>query len=287
MLKEIEQFVNWVRRRNTQARTWRDYGYDLKQFVAVVGDKPPEQVETASQSNQRRDALLERATFYLMWQGGLRLGEVEELRLPDLDLDNCKVTIRQAKGLQDRVVYLTGRVVAVLQAYLTVRGQGPTNHVFLYRNRALRKDIIRARLKAVGQRVGVAVTPHQLRHTCATQLLNAGCRVTSIQRLLGHRRLNSTMVYARVHDHTLAHDYFSAMAQIEQQLEPDEGDDPSLPTLLAQLQAGPLTPAQEEALEALQARISALAQASTGPSSIKESFSLVTQPVTNSEGGDG
>lgn len=44
MLSEIEQFVNWVRRRNPQARTWRDYRYDLNQFAAVVGDKPPDQV---------------------------------------------------------------------------------------------------------------------------------------------------------------------------------------------------------------------------------------------------
>lgn len=41
MLVEIESFVNWVRRRNPTARTWRDYGYDLAQFVAVVGDRPP------------------------------------------------------------------------------------------------------------------------------------------------------------------------------------------------------------------------------------------------------
>lgn len=41
MLRDIDRFVNWVRRRNPQARTWRDYGYDLKQFVAVVGDHPP------------------------------------------------------------------------------------------------------------------------------------------------------------------------------------------------------------------------------------------------------
>lgn len=41
MLKEINAFVNWLRRRNPQARTWRDYRYDLKQFAAVVGDKPP------------------------------------------------------------------------------------------------------------------------------------------------------------------------------------------------------------------------------------------------------
>jgi len=41
MLAEIESFINWVRRRNPTARTWRDYGYDLAQFVAVVGHRPP------------------------------------------------------------------------------------------------------------------------------------------------------------------------------------------------------------------------------------------------------
>ena len=44
MLREIEQFVNWVRRRNPQARTWRDYGYDLSQFAAIVGDCSPNTV---------------------------------------------------------------------------------------------------------------------------------------------------------------------------------------------------------------------------------------------------
>jgi hypothetical protein len=63
--------------------------------------------------------------------------------------------------------------------------------------------------------------PHQLRHTFATQLLNAGCKVTTIQKLLGHRRLNSTMVYARVHDRTVAKDYYAAMAQVERSLTVD------------------------------------------------------------------
>jgi site-specific recombinase XerD len=44
MIDEINYFVNWLRRRNPQARTWRDYGYDLNQFVAIVGDKPPAEV---------------------------------------------------------------------------------------------------------------------------------------------------------------------------------------------------------------------------------------------------
>ena len=62
------------------------------------------------------------------------------------------------------------------------------------------------------------VSAHRLRHTCATQLLNAGCRVTSIQKIMGHKKLNSTMIYARVHDQTVADDYFAAMRSVEQRV---------------------------------------------------------------------
>jgi Phage integrase family len=67
-------------------------------------------------------------------------------------------------------------------------------------------------------------------YSCATRLLNAGCRVTSIQRLLGHRRLNSTMIYARVHDRTVAEDYYAAMAQIEKSLDLTAGEAPAAGT---------------------------------------------------------
>jgi len=53
---------------------------------------------------------------------------------------------------------------------------------------------------------------------CATQLLNAGCRITSIQRFLGHKKLNTTMIYARAHDKNVAEDYFRAMERVEQRL---------------------------------------------------------------------
>jgi len=66
--------------------------------------------------------------------------------------------------------------------------------------------------------VGVKVYPHRLRHTCGTQLLNAGFRVTSIRKFLGHKRLNSTMIYARVHDRTVVEDYYAVMERIKQGL---------------------------------------------------------------------
>jgi hypothetical protein len=64
------------------------------------------------------------------------------------------------------------------------------------------------------------VTPQQLRHTFATQLVNAGCRITSIQQLLGHRNISTTLVYARVRNQTVAEDYFAAMELIEKRLDP-------------------------------------------------------------------
>jgi integrase/recombinase XerD len=201
--------------------------------VRRLRDVIEERLAQAHSASKRRDALLDRAAFYLLWQGGLRLGEVEELRLEDLDtstslstgLAGRKLTVRQGKGRTDRTVYLTDTVVQALQDYLAVRGMGPSDHVFLYRNRPLCKDLVRARIKAAGKQAGVKVTPHRLRHTFGTQLLNAGCRVTTIQKLLGHRRLNSTMIYARVHDRTVAEDYYAAMAKIEKRLELAAGTD--------------------------------------------------------------
>lgn len=187
--------------------------------VRRLRDDCEQQVTQAAYPTARRDALLSRAAFYLLWQAALRLGELEELLLEDLDLPGRKLMVRQGKGLRDRTVFLTDTTVRAVGAYLAVRGQGPDSHVFLYRNQPVKKDLVHSRIQSTGERVGVKVYPHKLRHTAATQLLNAGCRITSIQKLLGHRRLNSTMTYARVHDQTAAADYYAAMAHIEARLQ--------------------------------------------------------------------
>jgi hypothetical protein len=147
------------------------------------------------------------------------LGELEELRLEDLDLGERRLSVRNGKGMKDRTVFLTEIATQALRDYLPLRGEGPTDHVFLYRNQPLSKDLIHGRLKAAGQRAGVDVHAHRLRHTCATQLLNAGCPVTSIQKILGHQKLNTTMIYARAYDQTVEADYFAAMSRVEQRLQ--------------------------------------------------------------------
>ena len=115
-------------------------------------------------------------------------------------------------------MYLTEATVQAVKAYLEVRGEGISgidDFVFLYRHKQISRELIRCRLKAAGQRTGVKVTPHMLRHTFATQLVNAGAKITTIQALLGHVRLNTTMTYARVHDKTVVDDFLRAMEVIE------------------------------------------------------------------------
>lgn len=219
-------------------RFLEEHGYGVPgSLLRIPGLKPPDtlpkfltdeqvrklqedfegRVAQAMLSNHRRDALLNRAAFYLLWQGGLRIGEVDELRLENLDLPNRRLAVCNSKGAEDRMVFLTDRVVLALKEYLAVRGVGHSDHVFLYRNAPLKKDLIRNRLKSAGKRVGVHEYPHRLRHTCATQLLNAGCRITSIQRFLGHKSLSTTMIYAHAHDRTVARHYFTAMEKVEQE----------------------------------------------------------------------
>ena len=204
--------------------------YLTDEQVRKLRDEVERGVREAQLASHRRLALLVRAAFYLLWQGGMRIGEVEELRLEDLDLSarlnaglpGGRLSVRNGKGLKDRTIYLTETAIQALQGYLAVRGGSNTqhsDHVFLYRNAPLKIDLIRNQMLYLGQRVGIKVYPHRLRHTCATQLLNAGCRVTSIQAFLGHKKLNTTMIYARAHDQNVAEDYFAAMQRVEQRLD--------------------------------------------------------------------
>ncbi len=82
-----------------------------------------------------------------------------------------------------------------------------------------------------GERYGVRLTLHQLRHSCTTVLLNAGALVLSVQAILGHKRIDTTLNYVRLYDGTVAADYYKAMAQVESRLameEPESGRTPDL-----------------------------------------------------------
>jgi site-specific recombinase XerD len=161
------------------------------------------------------DDRLDRAWFYLLAHGGLRLGELCDLRLGDLDLGGQRLAVREGKGKRDRIIPLSGTTVAVLRDYLAARGEAQTDHLLVFGHSAIRPRLVEDRLGRYGVAVGVKVWPHRLRHTLATRLVNAGMDIVSIQRLLGHEKLETTMIYAHVHDTTVERDFRQAMARLE------------------------------------------------------------------------
>jgi integrase len=71
------------------------------------------------------------------------------------------------------------------------------------------------RLTRYGKQAGVAVSPHRLRHTLATRLINQGMPIHSLRKLLGHEHLNTTQIYARIYDETLYGQFKETMSRLE------------------------------------------------------------------------
>jgi len=163
----------------------------------------------------------DRAMVMLMLRCGLRVEEVARLKLAALDLRRSQVFVYQGKGAKDRVVYLSDDAYEALVQYLRVRPSSRIKEVFLvdkgrYRGKAISVRGIQKRLEHYASQARLQVSCHQLRHTMATQLLNADAALVTIQDLLGHTRIKTTQRYCRVSNLKVQRDYHQAMALVMQ-----------------------------------------------------------------------
>ena len=128
-----------------------------------------------------------------------------------------RLWVRQGKGDRDRIVSLSDlacQAIAHYQHLIPCADPGP-----LLRKAdgtAIRPQWLHRHLLALAEAAEIAhISPHRLRHTLATRLLNAGMPITGVQKLLGHQYLSTTQIYARVYDSTVEADYRAAMRQVE------------------------------------------------------------------------
>ena len=164
--------------------------------------------------NNARD----RALILLLLRTGVRIGEALGLTVNDLDLGERKVhLIAGEKNDTGRVVYLSRDALFAMKRWLAVRNTEETFLFYGQRGRlgysAARSCFVKYLKKARLDQRGHTV--HSLRHTCASELLNAGMHLEVLQQLLGHEDIEITRRYARLTDKTREEEYFRAMAIIE------------------------------------------------------------------------
>jgi site-specific recombinase XerD len=163
--------------------------------------------------------LRDRAIFMLMLRCGLRVEEVSRLKLAAVDWRRSQIFVYQGKGDKDRVVYLSDDTYEALVQYLQVRPASRIQEVFLVnkgrcRGKAISVRGIQKRMEYYASQAGLQISCHHLRHTMATQLLNADAALVTIQDLLGHTRIKTTQRYCRVSNVKVQRDYHRAMASV-------------------------------------------------------------------------
>jgi site-specific recombinase XerD len=165
------------------------------------------------------DDTRDRALILLLLRTGMRIGEALGLRLNDLDIRDRKVHLFEGeKNSMGRVVYLSDDVLFAIKLWLRRRDKKKEFVFYGQGNTRLCYSAGRSRFVKYLQKTGLeqkGYTVHCLRHTFASELLNAGMRLECLQQLLGHQDIEVTRRYARLTDRTHEEEYFRAMAIIE------------------------------------------------------------------------
>jgi len=144
----------------------------------------------------------DRAMFMLMLRCGLRVQEVAELTIDAVEYGRRQIFVFHGKGAKDRVVYMSEDARSALLAYLEKRSS-KARTLFLVqkgpmRGKPLSVRGIQKRIEYYARKSELNISCHRLRHTMATQLLNADADLATIQDLLGHSQITTTQRYCRV-----------------------------------------------------------------------------------------
>ena len=175
---------------------------DLRKFLSVIEDTS------------------DRALIMILLRTGMRIGELLNTKIMDIHFKERRIEIYEAeKTRTGRVVYLSDDAMNAIRAWCAERHQ-QSDYLFYARGRREKMCYSTGRQRIVKyfEKAGIThkgYTVHTLRHTFATELLNAGMRLECLQVLLGHQNIEETRRYARLTDKTREEEYFKAMSKIE------------------------------------------------------------------------
>lgn len=148
----------------------------------------------------------EKAIIDLLYSTGMRVSELCNLKIDDINWQTSAIKILHGKGNKFRITYMNAKAVVSLSAYLRTRKD---NCPYVIVNdhgiekHSVSKKTIEYIITEIGKRTDIdpiKLKPHNLRHTFATTMIENGAPVEHVQKLLGHAKINTTMIYARINE---------------------------------------------------------------------------------------
>ena len=156
------------------------------------------------------EGVRDRALIEVMYAAGLRVSELISLKQADVDVQ-AGLVVCHGKGSKERRVPIGKSAIHWLQQYSSIRagyGKPAAPHLFLNRGKPLTRQFAWAMIKRYASKAGVtAISPHTLRHSFATHLLQHGADSRSVQALLGHSDISTTQIYTHITDRHLRNSY--------------------------------------------------------------------------------
>lgn len=151
----------------------------------------------------------------ILFDTGLRVSEAVNIKISDIDLKNHSLKVL-GKGSKERIVYFGDYAVTYLEEYLALRKNIKSkDNEYLFWNKDYQRLTRRGAeylINAIAKKALLKqrITPHTLRHSFATEMLNNGCDIRSVQELLGHKSLSTTGIYTHVTNEVVRQEYLKA-----------------------------------------------------------------------------
>ena len=175
-------------------------------------------LEIINESSKDKDVVRDRLIIEMLYATGVRVSELVNIKLSDIDFNNKRIVVC-GKGNKERVVYYGDYAKEVLDKYLETHIRKDNNYLFLNsKGEQITDGGIRYIIDNIMKKLSIKthVTPHVLRHTFATDMLNNGCDIKVVQELLGHSSLKATEIYTHVTNERLKEVYYKCFPRREE-----------------------------------------------------------------------
>jgi integrase/recombinase XerC len=187
-ISSIKSFINFL----------QDNGYKIKLKGANSIKTPhtlPKPIETKYifEALDENSEIEQKLIVLLLYSFGLRISELASLKLSDIKEDWISVI---GKGNKQRQIPTNKEVISLFKRYIEVFC--PKEYIFERGDKPYSARQLQYRVEKLFKSIGIKVTPHQLRHSFATDLLNNGARINDVSELLGHSSLNATGIYTKL-----------------------------------------------------------------------------------------